>query len=66
MLRRLVAIAVLALGALAALELVRRRHAASRERVDLVYEDGSIVTLVDAEAQPFVDIARPALATQRT
>ena len=50
MLRRLVAIAVLALGALAALELVRRRHAASRERVDLVYEDGSIVTLVDLPA----------------
>jgi hypothetical protein len=66
MLRRLVAIAVLALGALAALELVRRLRAASRERVALVYEDGSIVTLVDAEAQPLVDIARSALAAKRT
>jgi hypothetical protein len=65
MLRRLVAITVLALGALAALELLRRRRAASRERVDLVYEDGSIVTLVDAEAQPLIDIARSALAAQR-
>jgi hypothetical protein len=64
MLRRLVAIVAVAAAAAVVLDILRRRRAASRERVDLVYEDGSTVTLADAEARPFVDIARSALAVR--
>jgi hypothetical protein len=65
MLRRLVAVCAVVAAALAAIALLRRRDTASKERVDLVYDDGSIVTLVDADAEPLLDIARSALAARR-
>jgi hypothetical protein len=58
--RRLVVIAAL-LGALAGLALVLRTSGRRRERVELFYEDGSLVTLVDDDARPLIDVARSAL-----
>ena len=57
--RRLVALGTLVAGGVAGLAVLRRRDA-RRERVDLFYEDGSHVTLIDGEAEPFLEIARSA------
>ena len=58
--RRLVVLAAL-LGALAGLAFVLRTSGRRRERVELFYEDGSLVTLVDDDAKPLIDVARSAL-----
>ena len=59
--RRNIAMALgVAGGVLGAAAFVRRRSA-TRERVDLYYEDGSLVSLSDAEAAPLLERARAAL-----
>ncbi len=59
--RKLVALGAVVGAALAGFAIVRRLRDAKRERVDLYYEDGSLVTLVDAEAEPLLAVARTAL-----
>jgi hypothetical protein len=51
---------LLALAALAGLAFVLTKGRRS-ERVDLFFEDGSLVTLADEEAKPLLDIARSIL-----
>lgn len=64
--RRLVALLALAGGALAGAKLVRRLSGDHRRsRVDLYYDDGSLVSLPDAEAAPLLDVARDALRATR-
>ena len=62
--RRVVALAAL-LGGFAALILVLRTSAGRRERVELFYEDGSLVTLFEDDAKPLLDVARSALDAAR-
>jgi hypothetical protein len=63
--RRLVALGALLAGAVAGLAFFRRRGTARGERVDLFYEDGSVTTLADDDAQPLLEIARSALAATK-
>ena len=51
---------VLALAALAGLAFVLTKGR-RKERVELFFEDGSLVTLADDEARPLLDIARSVL-----
>ena len=62
--RKLVAFGAILGAAFAGFALVRRLRGGGRERVDLTYEDGTLVTLVDDEAQPFLDVARAVLHTR--
>jgi hypothetical protein len=62
--RKLVALGALVGAALAGFALVRRLRGGGREHVDVTYEDGSVVTLVDADAQPFLEVARAVLHTR--
>jgi hypothetical protein len=59
--RKLVALLALAGGGFAGLQLLRRMGADQRSRVDVYYEDGSLVSLSPADAAPLLDIARNAL-----
>jgi hypothetical protein len=59
--RRLVAFAALFGGAFAGFQLFKRLGSDQRARVDLYYEDGSLVSLTDAEAAPLLARAREAL-----
>jgi hypothetical protein len=63
--RRLVALGALLTGVSAGLAFLRRTANRRRERVDLFYENGSLVTLVDDEAVELLDIARSALDATR-
>ena len=63
--RKLVALLALAGGAFAGLQLLRRAGSDQRSRVDVYYEDGSLVTLPAAEAAPLLDVARTALRASR-
>jgi hypothetical protein len=56
---------LVALAALAGLAFMLRRSGRRKERVELFYEDGSLVTLVDDDAQPLLDVARSALDAAR-
>jgi hypothetical protein len=51
------------LGAAGAAALLRRRSAERRERVDVYYDDGSMISLEDGarDAAPLLDLAREAL-----
>jgi hypothetical protein len=50
------------LGAAAtAFAVARRRLGRRRERVDLYFEDGSMISLADGQAERLLEIARPAL-----
>jgi hypothetical protein len=60
--RRLVALAALLAGAFAGFALFRRAGGGRRERVDLYYEDGSLVSLNDVEGAALLEIAREALS----
>jgi hypothetical protein len=57
-----------ALAAAAAVVLARRRSAQRRERVDLYYDDGSMVSLEGrtAESERLLDLARQTLAVARS
>jgi hypothetical protein len=59
--RRLLALAALLGGAFAGFALFRRAGGGRRERVDLYYEDGSLVSLNDVEGAALLEIAREAL-----
>jgi hypothetical protein len=61
--RRLLKILFLAAGGWAVTVLLRRRAANSRERADLYYDDGSMVSLVEgtAEAERLLPLARDVL-----
>ena len=59
--RRLLALAALLGGAFAGFALFRRAGGGRRERVDLYYEDGSLVSLNDVEGSALLEIAREAL-----
>ena len=59
--RKLLALLALAGGAFAGLQLMRRLGADQRSRVDVYYEDGSLVSLSAAEAAPLLELARTAL-----
>jgi hypothetical protein len=64
--RRLVALAALLGGAVAGFQLFKRLGGEQgRNRVDLYYEDGSLVSLSDAEAAPLLERAREALRATR-
>ena len=63
--RKLVALAALAGGAFAGMKVLRRMGSDQRARVDLYYEDGSLVSLSAAEAAPLLDLARSALRAAR-
>jgi len=64
--RRLIALGALLGGILTGLALFRRARGGARERVDLYFDDGSLVTLNEYDAAPLLDIARNALQLTRT
>ena len=59
---------LLAVGSLAGAALVRRRAARRRERADLYFDDGSMVSLVEgtAEAERLLPLARDVLQAARS
>jgi uncharacterized membrane protein len=61
--RRLIVLAGLLTGALAGIAWIRRSGARRRERVDLYYADGSMVSLGDGEpeAERLLSLGRRAL-----
>ena len=67
MARRALGLAGLAGVALAAAAYVRRGAARRRERVDLYYDDGSMVSLPDGSpaAEPLLELGREALRAAR-
>lgn len=66
--RRLLTGVVLALGSLAGTIAVRRRFARRRERVDVYFDDGSMVSLADTspETATVLPLARRILETARS
>jgi hypothetical protein len=66
--RRVLTGFLLALGSLAGTIFFRRRAARRRERIDVYYEDGSMVSLADGspEAATVLPLARRILDTTRT
>ena len=60
--------ALLAAGSAAGTVLYRRRAARRRERAELYFGDGSMVSLTEgsAQADPLLDRAREVLATARS
>jgi hypothetical protein len=67
MLRRLLGLAALLGFALAVASFVRRGASRRRERVDLYYDDGSMVSLPDGspESDRLLSLGRDALRTAR-
>jgi hypothetical protein len=59
--RKLVALLALLGGAFAGFALFRRAGGGRRERVDLYYDDGSLVSLDEHEGAQLLAIARSAL-----
>jgi hypothetical protein len=66
--RRVMTGFLLATGSLAGTVLFRRRAARRRDRVDIYYEDGSMVSLADGspEAATVLPLARRMLETARS
>lgn len=66
--RRILTGLALAAGSLAGTVLYRRRAARRRERVDLYFEDGSMVSLTEgsAEAERLLPLARDVLRAARS
>ena len=66
--RKVLTGAVLALGTLVGTAAWRRRAARRRDRVDVYFEDGSMVSLTDgsAEASTVLPLARRVLETTRS
>ena len=65
--RKAVAGAALVAGSLAGMVALRRRSSRRRERVDVYFEDGSMVSLADGapEASTVLPLARRVLETTR-
>ena len=59
--RRLVALLALLGGAFAGFALFRRASGGRRERADLYYDDGTLVSLEESEGAQLLAIARDAL-----
>jgi len=59
--RKLLAVVALLGGAFAGFALFRRAGGGRHERVDLYYEDGSLVTLNESEGAQLLALARSAL-----
>jgi len=59
--RKLVALGALLGGTFAGFAWFRRARGGPRERVDLYFEEGALVTLNEHDAAPLLDIARGAL-----
>jgi hypothetical protein len=68
MARRALTSLLVGLGVLAGLALLRRRASRRRERVDLYFEDGSMVSLAEGspEAERLLPLARDVLSAVRT
>jgi hypothetical protein len=68
MARRALTSLLVGLGVLAGLALLRRRASRRRERVDLYFEDGSMVSLAEGspEAERLLPLARDVLSAART
>ena len=66
--RKAVAGAALVAGSVAGLVALRRRSARRRDRVDVYFEDGSMVSLADGapEASTVLPLARHILETTRS
>lgn len=66
--RRLLAVVALVAGWLVGLALYRRAVTTRRERVDLYFEDGSMLSVGDGtpEAERLLPLARDALAVARS
>jgi hypothetical protein len=66
--RKALAVAGAAIGSAAGAVLLRRRAARSRDRIELYFEDGSLVTLAQGapEAEPLLFHARELLAATRS
>ena len=66
--RRLLGLSALVAFALAVASFVRRGASRRRERVDLYYDDGSMVSLVDGspESERLLALGRDALRAART
>lgn len=66
--RRLLAVLALLAGWLVGLALYRRTAASRRERVDLYFEDGSMLSVADGtpEAERLLPLAREALGAARS
>jgi ribosomal protein L14 len=66
--RKVVTGVVLAAGSLAGAIVFRRRSARRRDRVDVYFEDGSMVSLADGapEASTVLPLARRVLETTRS
>ena len=66
--RKVVTGIVVAAGSLAGAVALRRRSARRRDRVDVYFEDGSMITLGDGspEASTVLPLARRALETARS
>jgi hypothetical protein len=66
--RKVMAGVALALGSLAGTVAFRRRSGRRRDRVDVYFEDGSMISLADgsAEASTVLPLARRALETTRS
>ena len=63
--RRLLSLLALIGGALAGIALLRRAGGGHRERVDLYYDDGSLVSLTELEGARLLALAREALQAAR-
>jgi ribosomal protein L14 len=66
--RKVVTGVVLAAGSIAGAVVLRRRSARRRDRVDVYFEDGSMVSLTDGapEASTVLPLARRVLETTRS
>jgi hypothetical protein len=66
--RRLLGLLGFATGVLAGSVVLRRRFGKARDRIDLYFDDGSMVSYADgsAEASPLLDAARDALNAARS
>lgn len=66
--RRLLGLLGFATGVLAGSVVLRRRFGKRRDRIDVYFDDGSMVSYADgsAEASPLLDAARDALNAARS
>ena len=64
--RRALAVAGAAVGSAVGAVVLRRRSARSRDRVELYFEDGSLVTMAAPEADPLLLHARELLVAAQS
>ena len=64
--RRFLSLLALVAGALAGFALLRRAGGGHRDRVDLYYDDGTLVSLNEMEGARLLALAKDALQAART